>query len=173
MKTTTAPIKKKIGKLNGLDGFVQIRAARIGNPHKEMIVHDDECVFNFWREVICKCEWFDPEKETMIVLSVSHRSQIIAWHLVSIGTHNETLVSVPGVFRPAMVAGASRIIMIHNHPSGHVEVSRPDITLTERMYVAGCVLGMELLDHVIVTEKDYCSIRESHPGLFWSPRSDK
>lgn len=166
MKTTTAPLHKKIGKLNGLNGFVQIRAARIGKPDKQMTVDESECVFNFWRKVICKREWFDPEKETMIVLSLSHGGHIVAWHLVSIGSHCQTYVSVPCVFRPVIVAGVSRIIMIHNHPSGSLKVSEPDKMLTERILMTGDWLGIRLLDHVIVTDKDYCSIRESHPELF-------
>jgi len=64
------------------------------------------------------------------------------------------------VFRPGIERGAASLVLAHNHPSGDVTPSREDLDLTRRLRDAGQLLGMEVLDHVIVAEADYLSLKE-------------
>lgn len=68
------------------------------------------------------------------------------------------------IFRIAVRCSAARIILAHNHPSGNPEPSQADYNFTQRMIEAGELLGIELLDHIVVGENKYISIREK--GFF-------
>lgn len=64
------------------------------------------------------------------------------------------------VFAPAFRLPAASIILVHNHPSGSVEPSPEDLAVTRKLVEAGALLGIPLLDHLIVTQKEYLSLRE-------------
>jgi len=65
------------------------------------------------------------------------------------------------VFRPALRESAAALVLVHNHPSGDPTPSREDREITERLMRAGEILGIPVLDHVVVAERGYCSLRES------------
>jgi DNA repair protein RadC len=100
----------------------------------------------------------------MICLTTKHR--VIAYHEVSRGTLDSTLVHPREVFKAALLANAAAIIVAHNHPSGDPAPSSDDMTLTARLATAGHLLGIPLLDHIIVGDGRYFSFREagSLPG---------
>jgi len=83
------------------------------------------------------------------------RNQLVHKETISIGTLNASLVHPREVFKPAIEHLAASIIIAHNHPSGEVEASEADVMLTGRLADAGKLLGIELADHIIITEKDY------------------
>lgn len=104
------------------------------------------------------------EKELFAVLSLNTRNGILACDVTSVGTAQATLVHPREVFRRAVQLGAVSIIVAHNHPSGDVSPSGEDIEITKRLHEAGVVLGINLLDHVIVSKwkggYEYCSMKE-------------
>ena len=65
------------------------------------------------------------------------------------------------VFEPAITHLAAQIIIAHNHPSGNPEPSEEDIEITKRLFEAGKILGIEVLDHVIVTKDSFHSFKET------------
>ena len=75
------------------------------------------------------------------------------------GTLNASLVSPREVFRPAIVAAASAIILVHNHPSGDPTPSREDIEVTKSITEAGRLIGITVLDHIVVGNREAYSIR--------------
>ena len=79
---------------------------------------------------------------------------------VSVGTLNASLVHPREVFSRAIEKHASHIIVAHNHPSGDVEPSGSDIKTTERLIEAGKIIGVTLVDHIIVSNNGYTSLRE-------------
>jgi DNA repair protein RadC len=91
------------------------------------------------------------DREQFIALYLDARSQVIAHHIVSVGTTNATLVHPREVFKPAIIKNACAVIVAHNHPSGGAEPSENDLELTERLREAGRILGIELMDHLIIT----------------------
>jgi len=95
------------------------------------------------------------------ILCLSTKSDVLAYHELSRGTLDRTLVHALDVFRTALLAHAARVVVAHNHPSGDPTPSPDDVVLTERLHHAGKVVGIELTDHVIVGHGRYYSFRES------------
>jgi DNA repair protein RadC len=85
----------------------------------------------------------------------------IGWKEISRGTLNASLVHPREVFLPAIMLAACSLILIHNHPSSDTTPSREDIELTRRMVQAADILGIEILDHLIVTDTTHLSFKES------------
>ena len=77
---------------------------------------------------------------------------------ISRGTGDTSVANPREMFIRALLCGANKIILIHNHPSGNPEPSHSDITVTKRVKECGCLLGVELLDHIIVGNS-YCSLK--------------
>ncbi|MDC7226714.1 MAG: DNA repair protein RadC [Spirochaetales bacterium] len=100
-------------------------------------------------------------KEHFLCISLNGAHEVIAVRVVSIGTLNRTLVHPREVFTDPLADTANGIICAHNHPSGNTEPSREDIELTERLREAGILLGINLLDHLIISETGYYSFLEN------------
>jgi DNA repair protein RadC len=84
--------------------------------------------------------------------------------MVSQGTLTASLVHPREVFRPALRESAAAVVLVHNHPSGDPTPSREDIEITERLMRAGELLGVPVLDHVVVAERGYRSLRDDLPA---------
>jgi len=80
----------------------------------------------YWEAHITSHPHFDPDRECLVVLLLNTRHKIKGHHLVSIGTLDTILVSASSVFRLAILAAASAIVIMHNHPSGELRVMRVD-----------------------------------------------
>lgn len=106
-------------------------------------------------------EYASAKKEHFIVLYLDTKNQEIKKYVVSIGTLNYSVVHPREVFEEAVKNLAASIIIAHNHPSGCPEPSQEDIKLTKRLIEAGKILGIELLDHVIVSKEKYFSFKEN------------
>lgn len=100
-------------------------------------------------------------REHFMVFHLDTQNHIIARNEVSVGTLNASLIHPREVFRPAIHDNCSHIIVAHNHPSGGLEPSQEDIMVTKRLQDAGKLLGIEVLDHIIVTKNGYRSFKES------------
>jgi DNA repair protein RadC len=105
----------------------------------------------------------DHPVEIFAVACLSARNRILAWHIVSRGTRQSTLVSIPDVFMPACVTpGTVALLVAHNHPSGDPAPSEDDVAITSRLEAAAAVLDFSFHDHLIVGEEGrYYSFREA------------
>jgi DNA repair protein RadC len=99
-------------------------------------------------------------QERFLVLLLDGRHRLIRYETVSQGTLTASLVHPREVFRPALHEAAAALILVHNHPSGDPAPSPEDREVTERLARAGEILGVRVLDHVIVAERGYRSLRE-------------
>ena len=103
----------------------------------------------------------DRDKEHFWIIGLNTKNVIKFIDLVSLGTLTNSLVHPREVFRLAVMKGVCSIIAGHNHPSGDPSPSREDIAITERLKSAGDVLGISLLDHVIIGDKEkFTSLKE-------------
>ena len=102
----------------------------------------------------------DEPAEVFAILCLTTKHRVIAFHEVSRGILDSTLVHPREVFKAALLANAAAIVAGHNHPSGDPTPSPDDIALTRRLAAAGDILGVPLLDHVIVGEGRYYSFSE-------------
>jgi DNA repair protein RadC len=96
------------------------------------------------------------ERFGALLLDARHR--LIKVHLISSGTLDASAAAPREVFREATVAGATAIVVFHNHPSGDPTPSRADCELTDRLREAGAVLGIDVLDHVVLADSRFVSI---------------
>ena len=101
------------------------------------------------------------DRECFITLLLGGTNKVMAINEVAVGTLTNALVHPREVFKAAILANASGIILAHNHPSGEVAPSKDDIYLTERLREAGKIIGIEVLDHLIVGEYDCYSFHEN------------
>jgi DNA repair protein RadC len=95
------------------------------------------------------------KKEHFVALYLNARNQLIHKETISIGTLNASLVHPREVFKPAIEHLAASVILAHNHPSGGMESSRADEKMTERLREAGKLLGIEVKDHIIITNNAF------------------
>jgi len=99
----------------------------------------------------------DKEQEHFLVIILDGAKKIIDKKVVHIGTVNQSIVHPREVFRHAIINNAAGIVVAHNHPSGTMEPSNADIRITKRLVEAGRILGIEVLDHIIITKNGYYS----------------
>ena len=104
------------------------------------------------------------DREIFCIVILDARNQVLGVNTVSIGSVSASIVHPREVFRPAILMGASSIILSHCHPSGNPEPSKDDLELTRRLRKAGEILGLEVLDHIIIADNQFLSLKEK--GLF-------
>ena len=147
----------------GLAKAAQIKAAfELGNrlfnqtpAYKSKELTNPESVYK-----LVRAKLKDFNKEHFYLISLNSRNYSISE--VSIGTLNANLVHPREVFTRAVGGRSAKVIVAHNHPSGDPTPSEDDITVTKRLVKAGDILGIELLDHLVITEKGFTSFREKN-----------
>ncbi len=102
----------------------------------------------------------ESKKEHLVVFYIDTQNKLIERQIVSIGTLNTSLVHPREVFEPAVKLSAASVIVAHNHPSGKNEPSNEDREVTRRLKEAGNLMGIELVDHVIVTKSGFMSFQQ-------------
>lgn len=101
----------------------------------------------------------DHKKEHFVVFYLDTRNQEIQREIISIGTLNASLIHPREVFEPAVRYCAAQILISHNHPSGDSTPSGDDIEVTRRLIDAGKILGIEIIDHIIVSKNAFISLK--------------
>ena len=102
------------------------------------------------------------KKEHFVVFFLNTQNQEIVRETVSVGTLNASLIHPREVFEPAVKHLAAHVILAHNHPSGSLDPSEEDLSVTKRLVDSGRLLGIEVLDHIIVTASGYTSFKEKN-----------
>lgn len=108
---------------------------------------------------LVKGELKDKKKEHFFVILLDTRNQYLGKEKVSIGSLDTSIVHPREVFKPALSVSAASIILAHNHPSGDPQPSEEDIKLTKRLVEAAEIMGIDVLDHIIIGDKDYLSLK--------------
>jgi len=105
-------------------------------------------------------EYNELEREHFVAVTLDGASRVLNTRVISIGTLNQSLVHPREVFRPAIQDNAAGIIVAHNHPSGQLNPSTEDRRVTKRLKEVGKLIGIELVDHLILTSRSYYSFNE-------------
>lgn len=103
----------------------------------------------------------DDLRERFLVVMLDGRHRVLGESTVSVGTLTASLVHPREVFRPALERAAAAIVLVHNHPSGDPSPSGEDRRVTKRLRVAGELLGIRVVDHVVVAEGGFFSFQEA------------
>lgn len=132
----------ELGRRVGLD--IQTRAT----------IRSPEDVKNIVME---EMRYFD--REHFRVMYLDRKGGLLAMEDISVGGLHSSIAHSREVFKNAIKKSANSVILIHNHPSGDVTPSREDIEVTKRLLEAGKIIGIEVLDHIIIGESSYCSLK--------------
>lgn len=102
------------------------------------------------------------DREMFVVLLLDGKNRALGFNTVSVGSLTAALVHPREVFKPAILANAASVVLVHNHPSGDPEPSQEDRAITERLKHAGDLLGIKVLDHVVIGDGTYWSFADEH-----------
>ena len=100
------------------------------------------------------------DREHFKIIHLNTKNNIIGVETISIGSLNSSIVHPREVFKSAIIKSSASIICLHNHPSGDTKPSRDDIDITQRLIKAGEIIGIKVLDHLIIGEDNYLSMKE-------------
>ena len=131
--------------------LVKIAKVKVGMPSDTVQI---------FRDALAKADCTDREKEHFFCLGLdgAHRTKYL--ELVTLGLVDQTQVHPREVFSYSLEARCSAVIVCHNHPSGQLEPSKEDFNVTNQLKVAGDVLGVPVLDHIILTDDGFYSFAE-------------
>lgn len=124
---------------------------------KKFVVDSPESVAKYYME-----DLRHRETECLMVLCLNGKGALIGEKILSIGTVNSSIASPREIFLEAFKQKAVSIVLLHNHPSGDASPSRQDIELTGRVKQAGEFLGISLVDHIIIGDNTYVSLKEQN-----------
>lgn len=147
---------------------VRVMTLREAAMETQPILRTPDVATRFFNDVVQRSDWFDTEKECVVVAYMNRRDRLAGFTMVSLGTQTSCLLAPREVFRAAIVANACSIILFHNHPSGDPAPSAADVQVTRQIREAAKTLDVVFLDHVIVgvaacdpTGRGYFSFREA------------
>ncbi len=148
------------------DSTAQVKVVRVGRKSRGRQILSPEDAFDFWKRIVARRPWFDADRECFVALLLDVKNNLKGWNLVGAGTDKSCLVDAKGVFRCAVACSACTVLVMHNHPSGCCSPSREDVRLTRRLVQNGKLLDIEVLDHVVVGDAEFCSFKEDHHEVF-------
>ena len=128
------------------------RRKSVTEPVKRKSIRSSNDAFQIFYPILCDI----PHEELWVALT-NHASKVIEKHKVSQGGLGETSADLRFIMKAAIIATCHGIILCHNHPSGNLQPSQNDDTLTSRLEKAAQLMNMQLLDHIIISDKYYYS----------------
>ncbi|HSE83053.1 MAG TPA: DNA repair protein RadC [Thermodesulfobacteriota bacterium] len=149
-------------KLKDIEGVGLAKACQIIAAiefSKRFLIKDGITVKNVENVVKLTEELKDKKQEYFLTLTLDGASSLIQKRTVFIGTLNRSIVHPREIFADAISDRAAGIIFVHNHPSGNVEPSKEDVELTRRLVEAGKIVGIDVIDHVIISKDGYFSFQ--------------
>lgn len=144
--------------------MIKDKEIEVDNLNHPSLIHD------FLKD---KMELHKEPEEVLLMLALDSKNKVNCCYEVARGTLDSAVVSPREVFKRALVSNAKSIIIAHNHPSGNVIPSEQDKIATAKLKKAGEVLDIKLLDHIIISDKDYYSFYENNVNLIEEEESIK
>ncbi len=130
------------------------RVLRSSLPYMNVIDHP-QVLFDWLR-----LEIGDKQQEHFLVIYLNTQHQIIGVKTLFVGTLDRSIIHPREIFKEAMAVSSSKIMVVHNHPSGTLTPSKADIQVTKNLKEIGELMGIPLLDHLIVSTSGYVSLRQ-------------
>nr|WP_295866182.1 DNA repair protein RadC [uncultured Chitinophaga sp.] len=155
---------RKLQKLKGMGrakavtvlAAMELARRRQASPiHKKTVIRAGADAALFFKPLLA-----DHSFETFYVMFLNHANKVLQYRCVSTGGMTSTVVDTRLIFRDALEAGASKLLLCHNHPSGSLRPSLADIRITHKIKEQGQLFDIDVLDHIIVSETGYCSLVE-------------
>ncbi|MEC2054576.1 DNA repair protein RadC [Peribacillus psychrosaccharolyticus] len=147
-----------IGEAKAIQILAAIEIGRrinsLNNQDRYVIRSPEDCA-NY-----CMDEMRFLSQEHFVCLYLNTKNQVLHKQTIFIGSLNASIVHPREVYKEAFRRSAASIICLHNHPSGDPQPSREDIEVTKRLVECGKIIGIELLDHVIIGDQKFISLKE-------------
>lgn len=121
-----------------------------------------KCSKDVYKSEIVKDELIEIDREKFLVFHVDGKNRVLNYEVVSVGSLNRSIVHPREAFKSAIKNNAASVIFVHNHPTGDPTPSSDDIAITKRLVEAGKILGIKVLDHIIVGDKQHFSFSEEN-----------
>ncbi|MCX8575046.1 MULTISPECIES: JAB domain-containing protein [unclassified Gilliamella] len=129
--------------------------------HDKRYIEGSDDVYSIMQRVLLRDNQIDQEKEHLWMIGMNQAGYILYIELIALGSYKSVDVEPMNVFRVAVMKNASRVILVHNHPSGSLTPSEADKDITDRLIQVGRILNIDLIDHLIITPKSYISFRST------------
>ncbi len=129
---------------------------KLTEKQKIKILNSDD-VFDIMQKVLNRENKIDQDKEHFWIIGLATNNRMLFIELVTLGCLNMTVVKPMNVFRVAVLRGAAKVILVHNHPSGELKPSEKDNDTTDRLIQVGRILSIEVIDHLIISLKSFLS----------------
>lgn len=157
---------------NGFEGIGPATAARIKASFelgRRLLIasHDDKLQIRSPADTanLLMAEMSTLEQEHLRVILLDYKNYVLGVPTIYVGNICTAVIRIPELFREAIRVNASAIIIAHNHPSGDPSPSPDDVAVTEAIYKAGRLIDIEVLDHVIIGQGRYVSLKEKGLGF--------
>lgn len=122
-------------------------------------INSPDDVYGIMQRILLRENKIDQEKEHFWMIGLNMAGYILYIELVSLGSVKKTIVEPMNVFRVAVLKGATRVIIVHNHPSGRLSASDEDKECTDRLIQVGRILDIQVEDHLIISTTSYVSFK--------------
>ncbi len=146
-----------IGKRKALAVFAvkELSKRLLQKKNNLRIIHGPEDAAEYVQEHLAL-----EKKEHFCEILLNTKNHIIGWQVISVGSLTASVVHPREVFAPAVLHHAAAIIVAHNHPSGDPTPSKEDIQVTQRLVKAGKIMDIQILDHIIIGDNNFVSMKE-------------
>jgi DNA repair protein RadC len=134
-------------------------------------VMNSSMVFKVMKQILMRENEIERDQEHVWIVCLAANNKILNIELISLGAIDETIIKPMQVFRIAILKGAVKLVMIHNHPTGELVPTSTDQDITDRMIQVGNIVNVQVIDHLIISEKHYYSF-DDH-GLMEELRKSK
>ncbi len=147
--------KKKRQSAKRLD-IVSLRLVKESSLlYKNRAIRSSEDAYNLFKQFLGELD-----REYFVVMCLDVKNQPTAISVCHIGSLNSSIVHPREVMKSAILSNAASVLCLHNHPSGRPEPSREDIEVTKRLVEAGNIIGIDVLDHLVVSENSFVSLKD-------------
>lgn len=129
---------------------------RLNKEQKIRVLNSDD-IYKILQQILLRENKIRRNQEHFWIIGLNDSNKIIFIELIGLGARNRVNAEPPEIFRIAIYKLATKVILSHNHPSGTLSPSKADINFTDRILKAGQIIKIDVIDHIIITEKGYYS----------------
>lgn len=126
-------------------------------PEQKIKILNADDVYKIMQQILLRENKISRNQEHFWVVGLNTKNKILFIELIGLGTVNRVNANPPDVFRMGIYKLAVSMILVHNHPSGDLTPSQADLDMTDRMLKVGQLINIEVLDHLIISEKGFTS----------------
>lgn len=132
---------------------------RLSKDQKIKIANTDD-VYSIMKQILLRENRIRRGQEHFWIIGLNPMNKILFIELMALGADNRVHIKAPQVFRMAIYKEAQKVIFVHNHPSGVMKPSQEDLKATDRLLKAGEIVDIDVIDHIVISEKEYFSFNQ-------------